>query len=267
MNKDLELFIRNASTVKIGSFGEMLFAQIMNKKGVPCDPVHSGGVDFLVGFFGKVDVKVVRAEKQSPNANFRRVKKDLQLPEVTYAYIVISGRDMRLYFEKHNEPVINPFIDYPHVVEVERIEEAWLSYVAAHPEPLSSRSKIIVSLKKELREWIRSNWHKSARIIHRGDREWNENMEKRHWGADNFYEQDNTKYNMVVLLLLDNDSVYRVMAYPLSERDAIDWKDKDVGPNTRKIVSFDPSQIEPRFVFDSIDQFKNEFNLRFSSNI
>lgn len=262
MDINFQTFIKNGTTNSIGRFGEILFNNISLLNRWNCQKAHKEGTDYISDLFGNIDIKVVRTNGKKRSDSFRKYPKNKQLSDVKYSYVIFWDDCIELVTEFQNIRIDR----LSFLISNEIIEKTWREFDKSSINLASNDAEYSSKIKKELKFWIKHEWSLNPRIIHRGDKLRNDQMIARGWGADNFYEFDSNKFDLVVLLHIDNSSVYLIYAYPTSCKDRISWTHKNIGPNPTTIMGFDPRKLDQIFIFDSLDIFKKEFRQRFLLN-
>jgi len=259
MELNLKSFLTTGSAPAVGRFGEYLFYKLITSKNQGIEKRHSKGVDFFLDGLGSIDVKVVRNFESRVGERFRRISKSHQLDGVIYAYIIFRINACELVYESQSQSLsqFNQDIDELMLLEV------WENFDKKNIKLKNQKSEDYkLNVKRELSSWIRRNWNKTAKIIQRGDKARNDLMMRRGWGADNFY-CSSENFDIIVLLNFDMGQVYKVYAYPIGQRDEIEWRPKNIGTNVQRITGWNPLEISKKFIFEDLDTFKTEFPNRF----
>jgi hypothetical protein len=255
-------FIRHGTSPTAGKYAELLFKNIMEYKSHQCINKHENGIDFKVEALGDVDVKVVRHFKHNKKARFRRYRN--QLPGVIYAYVIFWNDCAELRIEKYDKPIVG----YDCIIPKNLIDKTWIDFPKQNINiPNQSDIKLLKEIKSSLADWLLKSFGLKARIIMRGDRERNEKMIKRKWGADNFYEKHPNKFDLTVLLKVDKSEVYEIWSYPTKGIGEISWKEKNIGKSAKVIITFDPNIVDTKFVFKDLNEFKETFYDRFKPHL
>ena len=263
MQEQFQFFMANATAPSVGRYGEKLFGRICEINHWSSNTEHKNGIDFNVSGIGNIDVKVVRHLNRVKKENFRRVKQEKQLADVFYAYIIFWADLAELRIEKNNIAVV----DRSMVISKDTLLDVWNDIDQTKVIFKNDDWKSKIKQKKTvLIEWIRTNWGKKARVIQRGDRARNETMFRRGWGADNFYEPDDGGVDLVVLLNVDKGEIYEIYAYPMVEKNNINWLQKNIGPNPSDVKGFNPQLLDSRFIFSDVLSFQKDFLSRFDLN-
>lgn len=256
---------RAAGKTRYGGDGERIFAECLRDLGHTVHGVHAGGVDFLVDDVVRVDVKTQLAlnGKVGPIV-YRPVPLKERQSNVHYAYVVFFPDFVRLF-------------ECPRGAEGE--SQIDLSWDAACSLLSRTRQKANIEIADpdgvrvaqratcaELRDWIATYWGLRAKVSFRGNPIAQENMAGRAWGPESFYQnpaKQSGKTDLVVLVYYSGIAAGVTLAYPLSHSREISWTDKPVGPNSSRRKTFDPAQLDGKFVFADIPRFKREFLSRF----
>lgn len=257
---DLPTFLEQASAPTAGRFGEELFYSVVKETNLDISKKHAKGVDFEVEVLGSVDVKVVRSLDSAIGDDFRRTPKGHRIANVNYAYIIFRKGSCELVIESDFQ--VSKQLNQ--VIHEDLVDVTWGKFDKSKIKLKNRNSDSIKkAVKVDLVTWIEENWGQSAKVIQRGDKARNDAMIRRGWGADNFF-CDADRCDLVVLLNFNEGQVYKVYAYPISHRSEINWYPKKVGTNVQNITCWDPGKIDSKFIFNSIEDLKQEFNKRFS---
>jgi hypothetical protein len=260
--QNFEHFIDNATTPTGGKFAERLFKNIMEQQGRLCIGEHKNGIDFIVKDTDKIDVKLVRHLKHNKQTRFRRYPRDKQLPGVIYAYVIFWKDCSEIRAER--EDVTVPGYDCE--ISKTHVNKTWEEFPKKNITfPNKLHKQIIKTAKYELATWLLDTYGLRAHVISRGDRQRNEAMMRRKWGPDNFYEKRPENYDLKVLLRVDQSEVYEVWSYPMNEIKKIHWKNKNIGTSAKEIIGFDPNIIDNKYIFNDLNDFKDNFYNRFKS--
>ena len=118
---------------------------------------------------------------------------------------------------------------------------------------------------KELVVWIRENWRLEAKPVRRSCPAAMVDMNnRRKWGPEAFFLSDENKkvgQQLAVLVYFDGEKDYEVCGYPEKLQHEIKWKPKPFG--NKKRMTFNPAELDPKFKFRNISEFKREFRSRF----
>ena len=256
---------RAARNTRIGGEGERIFAECMRDGEHTVRSVHAGGIDFFVDDVVKVDVKTQLAldGKTRPNS-YRPVPVKQRDPDVHYSYVVFHRDAVRLSEcprGARNRSQIELSWEEACAL-LDRTPRRTLSAVA---DPAGVRAAQRATCA-ELREWIAMFWGLQARVNFRGNPIAQENMARRAWGPESFYQdprRNAEKADVVLLVYFEGAEAGAVLAYPLSRSGEITWTHKPVGPNPSGRKTFDPAHLDRKFIFADISSLKREFLRRF----
>ena len=252
-------FLSDSSAQSFGKFGEFLFERWCLGRKIPCAVEHKNGVDFIVDSSLLFDVKAVRHIKQSKKTSFRRHPADKQIPGVFYAYIIFWSDCVELRVERDNRGIGNFDCD----IEPTVVEQSWTVFEKDSIK-LKDRthSEFAYSLKNDLKSWLRRTLNIEARVIQRKVSA-NLNARKGGWGADNFYQNHSEKHQLVVLLGISDGKVLWVHSYPTAEWRSIKVKPKPVGTNRKEVFCYVEKELQDRYRFADVDDFKKSVKERF----
>lgn len=249
---------------RYGTIGERLFERILTRRGHTVQSVHGGSYDFLVDKRTKVDVKTkVTLHKTRPTSVWR-VSGKRREKEIIYGYVLLAEDKVTIFLEDENA--------VPKIVEELEWREVAPLWDELEDRPVSQSSRaeddhavLRRNTAKLLQAWIDSQWHRNAAIRVRSSRRAQESMAMRRWGPESFYQDPKAPHrpDLVVLLFFDRDTVFEVMAYPITQSSRIEWKSKPVGVNRAGRRTFDPATLSEEFKFGSMADFKKHFPVRF----
>lgn len=244
---------------QIGAVGERVFAAWNIEQGRAVASVHKGGVDFRVDQI-PWDVKTRSATlDQYSGARFNRVTRPR--PGTHFAYLVLYRDCAMLYLD--DEVSCAATFTWKQLTGYASRDISSLPKYEENTVGLDRRA-----VAKNLKQWIFSEFTWRARIIYRSGMLVQDGMERGGWGADSFYleEGNRSKYDLVVLLFFEDEEIYKIYAYPVSEIRSVDFKPRRMDKNASSArQSFDPRSLDPRFKFSGIKEFKATVLKRFGS--
>jgi len=257
--KELKEYLQGCNTSRKGQFGEKVFQLLIEERGLQICSLHKEGADFFVNGIGRVDVKAKARTMLPDGSTFPKVSK--KLPNTNYCYVIFwkNKVQIELLHEFDNSLSFLSFITW------EKTLRWWSeSTLRLKPSQADHTSKIKETQIK-LEEWVLKKWNLKAKVIYRQGKENQDGMNKSGWGPESFYEKLETKrgVDIKILLYFDGPTVYEVCAYPINFRDQICWKPSPKGPGKKGIYTFNPLELNPKFKFNSISHFKEEFINRF----
>lgn len=254
-----EYFINNCSAQSLGKFGEFLFKKWCFNRNIPCVGKHENGIDFYIENSLHVDVKALRHIQKKKKDSFRRFPADKQIFEVCYAYVIFWSDCVELRVEREDCSVGNFDCD----IEENLVEQSWVSFDKTSIK-LQDRShaEFARSLKIELKSWVRHNLNLEPRIIQRKVSS-KLNARKGGWGADNFFQSNFNKYQLVILLGVSEKKVLYVHSYPTCEWQNIEVVPKPVGTNRKQILCYVVDKLPSRYKFEDLNDFKKSVKKRF----
>jgi hypothetical protein len=242
--------LKLTTVAQLGSFGEHLLERCLAKKGIRVKKVHRNGVDFLVDGVGSVDLKT----QKNLNSNYdgKIMKYRYQLDGVIYWYMQLCMDKVVLLVEEDGLKILEE-------IDWQRCSELVSQF---HFKRRNQGVDVdAAKLKGEIKEWVYREWGLDARVVSRRGKKAQDSFENNGWGPNNFYTQEKSrqKFNLVLCLYIEQGNVYKLFAYPMDLIDEIAWLPKNKGPNQNRIMIFDPRVLNSRFIFRSVEEFKDEY--------
>ncbi len=245
--------IRNASTPRLGKFGEKIYASHMQAEGYRLSALHEQKADFLVEGIGRVDVKTRGLGKTTARTRQRVAK-------TWYCFVDLMEDGIHFVHEDEGGAEVPPAGVIAWQQALEYLERT--DYVFSSGK--SELKEFIHGQLEGLKLWISVHWMKSAAIIYREGRSTQQSMAngKNPWGPVTFHEPPHARrtVDLKVLLYFDGPEIYEVFAYPISRRSEINWIPSRTND---RAVSFDPATLDTKFKFNSLEEFKSSFLERF----
>ena len=253
MNKieDLKELLNCATSAKLGQYGEHLLEKILHSIGLDFKRIHKGGVDFEIKGYGSVDLKTKNCLSKFASNHFQAFP--YKISNVTYFYMNLYDDKVCVYVDDNKS--ISTFA-----------EVSWSQCIDFLPDFFFEKrselnSNSISQIKKDVKNWVLNEWGLTARVISRAGRKAQDSFEKNGWGPNNFYSNEKQKKltQLTILIYFDGEDIYKIFAYPVGLSDEIDWFPKDKGPNKQGVMIFDPRDLNEKFKFSSIYEFKNSY--------
>lgn len=243
------------NTGSVGKLGEAIFADIFIKSGHKVETLHSGGVDFMVDGVELWDVKTRKNINTDFGTDFSLERKKQN--DVNYGYVIFYKDAVGFAMERANgEPMAIQRLTWEQALIHANFDCSTLS----KSKHFESQKSEIKAVKASLKLWVENTLGLRARILHRSGRAYQDSMENAGWGADSFYVEDGSGYDIVVLIFFDAGRVYKVYAYQTEDKHRIDWKPKALqSQSSKSVYCFDPRSLDSEFVFSSIQQFQDGF--------
>ena len=246
--------LRNASNPRLGRFGEKIYRFHMENQGYSVQALHEQMADFLVQGLGRVDVKTKGIEKTT-------VRLKRRIPNTCYCFVDLNEESINLEHEDSNGNLIRG----REVVTWPQAYQYWMRLPPLRIERAKTELKNLISSQIfEIKSWIEANWSLRAAGIYREGRNTQESMVrgKNPWGPITFHEppEARRKIDLKALIYFDSGQIYKLIAYPISNRSEIRWVKGRTNPLS---VSFDPLTIDPKFIFSNLLDFKLNFPKRF----
>ena len=246
--------ISSATSAQLGKFGEHLFEKYLISKEIDYKKIHQRGVDFFVDGIGDLDLKTKKYLKLKDNGDINNYK--FKINGVSYGYLQLFSDKVLIYLDKNGS--------------ISRFGEiSWRECIQMMGEfefaKQSQKSpSILIAKKKEIFNWIKNQWNLNARVISRSGRKAQDSFENNGWGPNNFHTSPKSKkkYDLTVLLYFEEGDIYKIYAYPAGLMNEIDWFSKNKGPNPQGIIIFDPRNLNKRFIFSSLEDFKKDYLIR-----
>jgi hypothetical protein len=254
--KDIKEKISVATAAQLGKFGENLFEKYLNSKAIDYKRVHQRGIDFVVDGIGDLDLKTKKYLEIKNNGKVNRYR--FKLDGVKYGYLQLFSDKIIIYLDS------NGLVS--HFGEIKWTECVQMMCDFEFRKNSQKPSSFATAKKKEICNWIKSQWGLDARIISRSGKKAQDSFEDNGWGPNNFYSgvSGRKKYDATVLIYFDEGDIYKIFAYATTLIDEINWFSKDKGPNPQGIMIFNPRNLNNKFIFSSLDDFKENYLDRMS---
>lgn len=251
---------RDAGNTRYGGDGERIVAEYLKDLGHAVEPVHAAGIDLSVDGRLSVDVKTHLALGKKATHRPPAVSAVVKQAGVLYPHVVFYDDCVRIF-------------DCPSLDDkgppVELTWEAASALLDRSPQkarrpvadPLGVRAAQRATCDA-LRAWIEAHWGLVAHVVFRGNPIAQDNMSRRGWGPESFYQDPMklaSKIQLVVLVYFDGADARTVLAYALGQSAEIKWNKKPVGPNPARRMTFNPHTLDPKFVYAGVESFKSEF--------
>lgn len=245
-----------------GAFTESLCSYLLRMRGLAVTRLNRAGADFDVGGFGRVDVKARLRLEDEDGCQFVRIPRRYELPNTSYLYVIYFRNRVEFVCE-HERSIVSALSFTVAWSVVQEFYSTAYMHVGLKESPTNHDE--ILTIKKTLKEWVKHAWGKNLRVIHREGRVVQEAMSRRGWGPDTFFQKraDQSGIDIVALLYFDGARVYSVFAYPVADMAEIRWQEKPVGPNKAGVTIFHPLELDSKFEFRDIEDFKDQFPNRF----
>ena len=255
---------RAGGNTRYGTDGELILAEYLRDLGHSVAWVHAAGIDLSVDGDLNVDVKAHLALGKPATFSPPQVSPRLRIEGVHYTRVVFLDDAIRIFdapFAEAGEEAV--IVDWE--VACGYLARSQRGEIPSRADPAGTRASQ-KQICKALAKWVSTTWRLRAYVIFRGNSLTQASMSRRGWGPESFYQDPakaQGKFDVVVLIYFEESTPQSIYAYPLSRSDDIAWISKPVGPNRAGRMSFDPKLLDNRFVFSSLDNFKEEFPLRF----
>ena len=255
---------RDSGNTRYGGDGECLVAEYLRERGHEVEFVHAGGVDLAVDGSFQLDVKTHLAFGKKATSRLPAIIASVRMIGVLYPRVVFYDDVVRMFdVPCIDDPSIPVDLSWEAACELLSRATKRARIPLADPQGVRAAQRAVCD---ELRAWIASQWGVAAHVVFRGNPIAQDNMGKRGWGPESFYqdpEKVRDKFQLVVLVYFEGPAPRTVMAYPLSHIDEITWGKKPVGPNLTKRKTFNPRTLDSKFIFAGIPQFQQTFLQRF----
>ena len=245
-----------AATARFGSFGEFVFEAVARERFECVEAVHKNEYDFRVGTH-KVDVKATaKTLGQSSNTTPCAAYKGRRLPDIRYARVEFFEDGARVSLEA----TVWRMVPWS---ELQRLHEEWQAFRAskgrrdipnASPRTHDAGDEY-KSIKARAVDLAQSHGRK-ARVIHRTCQTrfgynhpphnliWNRRKYDLHIYVS-FHDSKRTAANIERIFVIPEEVVDLLPRRP-------------VDPMSQGVSKYDLLRMDPKFAFDSLDEFEEE---------
>lgn len=248
---------------RIGTYGEHLYAAVLEDQNHVVKSMRREGRDFLVDGHLHVDVKAALSLGKRSHLGAPRWTGAGRKQGVLYHRVMFYDDAIVIGSSIEGDPLGTLKVSWEKALNILTSGRHLGRQEAAAPSlHRIAQKRMLQGLKNRLQEL----WAVDAKVVYRDNPTAQKAMGE--WGPESFHpsKAQRLSKDLVVLVYFDGSDVDKVFAYPMRCWAEIAWKDKSVGPNPHRRKTFDPAKLDAKFKFKSLKEFEDNFLSRFLRN-